>query len=124
VFACQRERLDGKEVDRITIYFPADPRYGGAEPIHDFDPKAQKSVSGSESRTRTYWFDAKTNLLIQRECGCKPPKYRVTADYPLPEQMPRELFSWKIPARAGLEVADPALGRALYSEGRQGADGK
>ncbi len=124
VFACQREQLGGKEVDRLTIYFPADPQQGGAWPIHNFEPKAQKTASGMESRTRTYWFDPKTNLMVQRACGCQPPKYQVTVDYPRPEQMPRDLFSWKMLPGVPLEVTDPELGRPLYSEGRPSTEAK
>ncbi|MHC4404901.1 MAG: hypothetical protein ACYTG0_35080 [Planctomycetota bacterium] len=122
VVACEREQLDGKEVDKVTACYPADPQQRGRWPIHGFDPKAQLLVSGMESRTRTFWFDPETHLMVQRECGCEPAKYHVTAEYPPPESLSRERFTFEIPRAARLEVVDPALGRPVYSEGQSAPD--
>jgi hypothetical protein len=122
VFACQKEQLGGKEVDRLTVHYPADPQEGGRYPIHGFDPRVQRRVSGMESRARTYWFDPDTHLMVQRQCGCEPAKYHVAVDYPPPESLARERVTFQIPRGARLEVVDPELGRPVYSEGQPEGD--
>lgn len=117
--ACQKDRLGDKEVDKVTIYYPADPQQQGNWPIHDFDPEVQRAARPTEPRTRTYWFDAKTQRMVKRQCGCQPPKYTVTVEYPDAESLSRDLFSFQIPPMARLEVADPELGRPLESEGQK-----
>jgi len=116
--ACEKEQVGSKQVDKVTIHFPADPRHQGW-PIHDFEPRVQLTVSGTESRTRTYWFDPETDLALRRQCGCKPPKYHWCVDYPAPESVPKELFTFEVPEGARLEVVDPELRRPLYSEGKR-----
>lgn len=119
VVACERVQLDGRDVDKVTAYYPADPQQRGRWPIHGFDPRAHLRVSGKEFRTRTFWFDPETHLMVRRECGCQPAKYLVTVDYPPPENLPRERFNFEIPKDARLEIVDPALGRPVYANSPQ-----
>ncbi len=118
--ALEKDRFNGKEVDKVTIYYPADPEGRGRWPIHQFDPEVQRTVQSTEVRTRTYWFDPQTHRMVKRQCGCDPAKYEVKVDYPPPGSMSRGLFSFQIPSNAHLEVADPELGRPLESEGQTG----
>lgn len=117
VFALRKERLNGKEVDKLTVYFPAirqpDGRLGNAHSVAEI----KRAGSATEFCARHFWFDPKTNLWFRRDCGCKPPGYRETLDYPPPESVPRDLFEFKVPPDAVLEVDDPALGRPVLSEG-------
>jgi hypothetical protein len=122
VFACKKDRLRGNEVDKLTVYSPAirhpDGRWGNAHTAAE----AKRAASGTEFCARHFWFDPKTNLWLQRDCGCKPLGYREILDYPPPESVPRELFEFEVPPGALLEVDDPALGRPVRSEGQTEPD--
>jgi hypothetical protein len=121
-FVSQIERLEGKEVEKITFHSPMERLQGVGRPIHDFEPRKHLERSGTEFRTRTRWFDLKTHLAVGDQCGCELPKLDTYVDYPAPESVPRELFTFQVPPDARLDVGDPALGRAIRSEGRQTAD--
>ncbi|MHC4399980.1 MAG: hypothetical protein ACYTG0_09895 [Planctomycetota bacterium] len=135
MIACRKERLEGQEVERLTAYFPADPRVRGKWPIHGFDPGVQRNVSGTDFLTRTWWFDPKTDLCVGRRCGCIKPGARTdlkaenpppdfTIDYPPPETVPRELFKFEIPRNVRLEISDPELAREIWCEGEPEPDRK
>lgn len=117
IFAQEKDRRRGKDVERITYYFPADFVHGGDWPIHSLFPKGLIEPSGNGFRTRTHWWDPKTDRSLGRRCGCKPPKHgEVSIDYPEPETFPKQLFTFQVPRDALLEINDPALGRKVYSE--------
>lgn len=122
-YVSEKDVVDGKEVERITFRCLADP--AGDSPIHGFDPGVhQKLLQSSDAkfRTRTYGFDPKTHFVVGYQCGCKSPKIRCRIDYPAPESVPRDLFTFRVPREATLEVNDPELGRQVYSEGQTGPD--
>lgn len=116
MFRLQKEQLNGKEVDKVTEYYPADPQVAGEWPIHTFDPEMQRKVPGTQMRTRTYWFDHETGLMVQRRCGCKSPKHDENADYPPPESTRPERFAFQLPQGARLESADERLERLFRSQ--------
>jgi hypothetical protein len=118
VFACQKERLNGREVEKLTAYFPADP-FADRFCSHGFDPKAHLTLPGTRFWARLYWFDPDTGRLVQRKCGCKRPGWEIRIDYPAPESVPKELFTFEVPHGAVLEVSDPELGRSLRSAGQK-----
>ena len=120
----EKERRDGKEVEKVVFQYLADPDKDGDWPIHSFDPEAHLKLLQSPDAKfpppRTYWFDAKTHLVTGYRCGCKSMKYEYSVDYPTPESVPRELFTFEVPHDAELIVVDPALGRRVQSEGQTG----
>jgi len=121
----ETERRDGKEVEKVTFQYLADPDVDGDWPIHSFNPEAHLKLLESPDAKflpRTYWFDAKTHLVAGYRCGCKSTKYEYWVDYPAPESVPRELFTFEVPRDAELTVADPALGRRVQSEGQTEPD--
>ncbi len=126
VFACQKDRLAGKEVDKLTVHYPAERQAKGRwNNIHSFRPEVQLAASGTEFCRREHWFDPKTQLRLRFRCGCKAPGCRVTLDYPPPESVPRDLFTFEVPLDARLEVRDPELGRdAIHSEGQREPDSR
>jgi hypothetical protein len=109
VFACEKTRLDGREVDKLTAWFPADPRHRGAWPIHEFDPTTLRKISGSQFRARHYWFDPHTGLSVRYQCGCEQSKHYVTLDYPAPDALPPDLFVFRAPRGARVQAIDPAM---------------
>ncbi len=118
VFALEKERLNGKEVDKLTVYFPAIRQSDGSlSNAHSMAEIRRAGSATTEFCARHFWFDPKTDLWLRRDCGCKPSGYRETLEYPPPDSVPRELFEFKVPPDALLEVKDPALGRPLTSEG-------
>ncbi|MHC4402444.1 MAG: hypothetical protein ACYTG0_22495 [Planctomycetota bacterium] len=121
VFACERERLSGREVDKITAFFPVNPRRSG-DTLYDFSPGDYRKTSATEFVTREAWFDLTTHLRLRYRCGCRPPKHQNWDEYPPPESVPRELFKFQVPRDAELIVVDPALGRHVQSEGQEEPD--
>jgi len=121
----EKERRDGKEVEKITLRFLADPSDGFQSALHGFVPELHQQLLDSpkaEFRTRTWWFDPKTRLQVGHRCGCKPPKHDDWIDFPSPESVPKELFKFEVPRGATLEVNDPELGRVIHSEAQKGPD--
>ncbi len=116
VFRLQEDRIGDKIVGRIVAYYPADPREAGNHPIHHFDPELQRRVPGTDLRTREYWFDPTTDLLVHRRCGCKPsPKWEATFDFPLPKIIGQDRFAFDLPPGARLEATDEELKRLFRS---------
>jgi hypothetical protein len=116
----QKEQRDGKEVEKIIAYYPPCFHLGSSYSAHGFDPKWYLRQSGTEFRTRQYWFDPTTGRFLGRRCGCKWPQHDLWIDYPPPESVPKELFTFQVPAGAKVEVTDPELRRQFQSEGRTG----
>lgn len=112
----EKDRLDGREVEKVTHRFLAEA--DGDQNIHDWRPAFDKLLQSPDAvfRTRTHWFDPKTNLPVRRACGCKFPRHDDWIDYPPPESVPPGLFQFEVPRDATLEVNDPELGRRIYSE--------
>ncbi|MHC4407058.1 MAG: hypothetical protein ACYTG0_46185 [Planctomycetota bacterium] len=121
-FVCQKEQLDGTEAEKIAVYCPPDPDVRAEACQHGFDPKKHLLLSGTEFRGRVYWFDPKTHLLLRYRCGCKWVAHDDRFDYPAPESVPRELFTFHVPRDAVLVVNDPALRREIQSEGQTEPD--
>ena len=119
------EQRDGKELEKLTLHCLADPDVNGDWPIHGFDSEKHGPLLRSpnaEFRTRTYWIDPKTHLVVGFKCGCRLMKTEYTVDYPSPESMRRELFRVDAPPDVTLMVNDPTLGRTLRSEGQLGSE--
>jgi hypothetical protein len=121
-FATEKDQLDGREVEKVTVYLP--PEADSSKPglcAHVFVPEKHRFLSGTEFRARVYRFDPKTGLPLQRLCGCKRPLERGThderIDYPAQRSMPRELFTFRVPDGVVLEVNDPELGRQFRPPG-------
>jgi hypothetical protein len=121
----RRERLDGREVERLFVHLPADPLLQGAANLHHADPEVLCTAPLPMAfHTRRYWFDTAAGLIVARQCGCKNTPDPAAAadpaiqvDYPGPEGLPADLFTFRIPARADVTVIDPELGRMLRSGG-------
>ena len=121
----EKDRLNGEEVEKVTFRFLADPEDNEKSPIHSFSPDVHlKFLQSPDAKflNRTYWFDPKTNLLLGKDCGCIPPKYDYRIDYPAPNSVSRELFTFEVPRDALLVVDDPDIGRQIRSEGQTGPD--
>jgi len=112
-----RSVFDGREVEKIIAYYPPCPATGSWLNAHGFDPKWHLQQSGTEFRTRQYWYDLKTGRFLGRRCGCQWPYEEWRLDYPAPESVPKELFTFQVPAGAKMEVTDPELRRQLQSQG-------
>ena len=123
-YVSEKDRLNGEEVDKITFTYLADPGTRDRWPIHGWKAEYEELLQSPDVvfRTRTYWFDPKTRLLVQRQCGCKPPKHDDWVDYPAPESIPRDLFRFEVPRDATLRINDSALGRLIVSEVEAGPD--
>jgi hypothetical protein len=67
--------------------------------------------------TSTVWFDA-TSLLPLKELsqGADGTVIETTIDYPSPDAVASDLFTFAMPPEILLEVNDPELGRQLYSD--------
>ncbi|MHC4402446.1 MAG: hypothetical protein ACYTG0_22505 [Planctomycetota bacterium] len=123
IFVSETERLDAKEVEKITPYLPTERRRHTGGHIRDFEPKKHLERSGTEFQAcRTRWFDLETRLTVQSQCGCQLPNRDEYVDYPPPESVPRELFTFQVPRDALLAIGDPELGRHIYSEGQTEPD--
>jgi hypothetical protein len=129
--ARETDRLDGREVEKITVFLPPETRASfGPDPTrycaHRFNPKRHLLLSGTEFRSRVFWFDPETHLLLKRKCGCKPPNNGThdekKIEYPAPESVSRDLLTFEVPRGASLQVRDPQLGRPVYSEGQTESD--
>ena len=115
VFRLQVDHLGDRKVDKITAYYPADPLQAGNHPIHEFDPELQRRVPGTDPRTREFWFDPTTGLLVHRRCGCKHPKWEATFDFPPPESIGQDRFTFELPPGARLTATDEELKRLFRS---------
>jgi hypothetical protein len=124
-YTVEKDRRDGKPVEKITAKYLAVPGWIGEEPTHGFDAKRDHKLAkipGAKFLTRTYWFDPMTHVIVGYRCGCQKPKQEWWCDYPAPESVPRELFTFRVPREATLEINDPELGRQVRSEGQKGPD--
>jgi hypothetical protein len=123
-YVSQQDRLEGKEAEKITFQYLADPLDDGFSPIHVPFPGIEQALQSPDARyrTRTYWFDVRTHLMLRKTCGCKSPKHEESVDYPAADSLPREFFRVQVPRGATLEINDPELGRRIYSEGQKGPD--
>ena len=119
VFAHTKDRLDGREVDKIVVYLPPDE--DGRHCQHGpFNPKRHLRFSGPRFPGRVFWFDLETGLPLKRQCRCLRPNtgtHDERIDYPAPGSLPGDLFTFEVPREAQLEVHDPALGRTVHSLG-------
>lgn len=121
-FVCENDTVDGKEVEKITFYCPADFMARGEWPIHSFEAEKHIELSGTEFRTRQYWFDCQTGRQLGYQCGCKTPKHEDWIDFPSPESLSPKRFTFRVPRDALLEINDPEVGRQVYSEGQTEPD--
>lgn len=121
-FVCEDDTVDGKEVEKITFYCPVDVIARGEWPIHSFEPEKHLELSGTEFRTRQYWFDRRTGRQLGYRCGCQTPRSEEWIDFPSPESLPPKRFTFRVPRDALLEINDPELGRQVYSEGQTEPD--
>lgn len=121
----EKEQRDGREVEKITFRFLADPAADFAWPIHEYVPEIHDRLlqsPGARFRTRTHWFGVKTGLQVGKQCGCQTPKSEFWVDYPAPATLSRDLFNFRVPRGATLEINDPTLGRQVHSEGQNESD--
>jgi hypothetical protein len=92
---------DGGKVRKLTLTSPGLP--GGLSP----------------PRTETIWFDHETlRPLKTRSEYANGWVEEMTIDYPDPKAVAEDLFVFRPPADAVLEINDPDLGRQVYSEGQ------
>jgi hypothetical protein len=98
----EKDRLDGQEVDKITVDWPGKPG------------KPRETV----------WFDKNSGrpLKFHDETPDGTQKFDVLIDYPSPGDVPKERFSFQVPRDAAVEVYDPQFGRQLWSPGETGPD--
>lgn len=133
IFAAEKDSLDGREADKITVYQPPDPGFPKLR-MHGFQPRLYLRLPGTVFPGRTYWFDTASGLPLQRRCGCIRPLEAIDSpsggfthderiDYPDPNSVPKDLFTFHVPPDAQLVVEDPALGRHLRSD-RKGETGR
>ncbi len=111
-----RDSIDGKATEKVGFHFLADPKTDGDSPIHKLDSEARKLLLGSpdvQRRTRTFWFDAESKLVVGRKCGCRKPKWEFTIDYPEPHEIPADTFTFRMPPDVELVVEDQELQRAV-----------
>ncbi len=120
VSSVRRERIDGRVTDKMTSYFPVDPATGGKAPIHGFFPKQQLVVSGTSQRTRVFWFNRETGLMVYRRCGCAyarwpEGKHVKTVEYPPLDTVRPDRFTFRMPENAGLVARGEELRRLFLS---------
>ena len=125
IFAAEEDLLDGRKADKITVYQPPDPSFPKHR-MHGFRPRLYLRLPGTVFPGRTYWFDAASGMPLQRRCGCIRPlelsdssggfTHDERLDYPDPHSVPKDLFTFEVPADAQLVVEDPSLGRQLRSD--------
>jgi hypothetical protein len=97
----EKDRLDGKEVERIALCWPGEIEMG----------------------TNTVWFDPHTRRPLKERYEYDDGRVNeVVIEYPAPDAVPKEQFTFEVPRSALLEVNDPQLGRQLYSEGQKHAN--
>ena len=109
VSSVEIERFGDRLTEKVTSYFPVDLKTGGAQPIHGFFPKEQLLVTGTDQRTRVFWFDRDTGLMVYRRCGCKYPRWPDglhvrTVEYPSLESVDPDLFTFIMPDEAQLNA--------------------
>ncbi len=93
----EKHRLDGKEVEKITLRWPGEIPMG----------------------THTVWFDPGTRRPLKKRYESAEGRItEIMIDYPAPETVPKQQFEFQVPRSATLEVNDPQLGRPLYAEGQ------
>jgi hypothetical protein len=121
-FASEKALLNGREVEKMTCYLPADPDVGGKLNIHGLDPARLLQTSGTEFCNRVYFFDPKTDLVLEKRCGCKVKVVDWWVDYPTAKSIAPERLQFQVPRDATLEIYDPELGRVIVSKGQKGPD--
>jgi hypothetical protein len=95
------DTLEGLKVRKVVLRWPG-PGGPGSHPQIDtvwFDPESLRPV-----RQRSDLWDG----------GVTEARY----DYPLPENVPADLFAFHPPPELTLEINDPDLGRQVYSDAR------
>ncbi len=94
----ESDTIGGRRAQKVALNWP-----GGA----------------GKSQTATVWFDPDSLLPVrQRTENTDGTVIETTIDYPAPDAVPGDLFSFATPRDVVLEVNDPDLGRQLYSEGQ------
>jgi hypothetical protein len=93
--------LDGRKVRKVVLRWPGT---GGP---------------GSHPQVDTVWFDPESLRPVKQRSelwdgGVTEARY----DYPVPENVPADLFAFHPPPDVTLEINDPDLGRQVYSEAR------
>jgi len=97
----ERDELDGKEVEKVTVQWPGE----------------------TEAGANVVWFDPLTHRPLKKRHRYDDGRItEIMIDYPAPDAVPEERFTLEIPRSALLEVNDPLLGRPLYSEGQTHPD--
>ena len=75
---------------------------------------------GIMTRTETIWFDPDSLRPVKRLAEFDDGRSIETRiDYPAPEAVADDLFSFRAPADVVIEINDPDLGRQVYSEGQR-----
>jgi hypothetical protein len=121
-FASEKAVLNGREVEKMTCYLPADPDKGGKFNIHGLNRAKLLHTSGRGFCSRVYFLDPRTHLVLGKQCGCKWKGDDFWTDYPAAESIARGLFRFQVPRDATLEIRDPELGRGIVSKGQKGPD--
>jgi hypothetical protein len=98
----EKDQLDGREADKITINWPHKP----------------------DEPRQTVWFDPQSGrpLRLCDETLDGKQKFEVLIDYPSPGDVAKERFAFQVPRDAAVEVYDPQFGRQLSSAGETGPD--
>ncbi|QEH33465.1 hypothetical protein OJF2_19670 [Aquisphaera giovannonii] len=94
----EADTLGGRKLRKVTLRWPGpEGQPGGQSDTVWFDHESLRPV-----RQVSHTFDGRA--------------IEVTLDYPAPESLPADLFSFSMPRDVTLEVNDPDLGRQLYSD--------
>jgi hypothetical protein len=98
----EKDQLDGREVEKVTLTW-------SDEPVNT---------------RQIVWFDLKSRRPVKFCYETLDGKQGIEAaiDYPSPEDVPKERFTFQVPRDAALEVYDPQLGRQLSAGGQTGPD--
>jgi hypothetical protein len=95
------EPAHGKPVEKVTLQWPGDV------------PVGKNAV----------WFDSRTHRPLKARYESADGETTETViEYPAPEAVPPERFTFQVPRSALLEVNDPQLCRPLYAEGQTQPD--
>jgi len=95
----EADSLDGVPVKKVLLRWPGGP--------------------GAPARVQTLWFEPSSLRVVRRQSQSPDGSTGETRiDYPAPDDIPADLFAFRPPAGAVLEINDPEFGRQVYSEGR------
>jgi hypothetical protein len=102
----EKDSINGREVEKIILAMP-----GGAIEVIWIDPKSMRPVKAfSKAMIPPAGDPYGPPMAIEDE---------VFIDYPAPDTLPAEKFTFQVPPDAQLEIHDPQLGRFISSEGQK-----